>query len=279
MRRIIGFHTSHSSVDEFELLSEMPEELSVSSAYEVREKLSSIFGGDVLEVCTDDGDFIKVVVKTLRDNRSFTGIDISGESLVKARKRLNNARVNFVAMNAEAMTFQDNQFDAVCASYTIHHLEHIDAVLAEMYRVLKPGGALIIQEMYSDGEQTLAQIVDRDIHHFQAKVDRLVGIPHYETLPRQRLRRFVNELGLRHMEVFESSWAVKCLFCNDSEKCVDPHNKDSFDSQIATIDEGLAKIREHVSYNEMKEEAETLRNRLKAEGSSEASTIYFFGTK
>lgn len=257
----------------------MPDELKVSGALEVREKLGSISGGDVLDVGTDNGDFIKVLMKALGDYGSFTGIDISEESLAKARKRLNDARVNFIAMNAEAMTFQDNQFDTVCASYTLHHLENIDAVLAEMYRVLKPGGTLIIQEMYSDGKQTLAQLVDRDIHHFQAKVDRLVGIPHFETLPRQRLRRFVNELCFRYMQVFESSWGVKCLFCKDSKKCVDPFNKDSVDSQIATINELLVKIPEHLSYDEMKEEAETLKNRLNTEGSSEASTIYFFGTK
>jgi SAM-dependent methyltransferase len=257
----------------------MPDELKVSGALEVREKLGSISGGDVLDVGTDNGDFIKVLMKALGDYGSFTGIDISEERLAKARKRLNDARVNFIAMNAEAMTFQDNQFDTVCASYTLHHLENIDAVLAEMYRVLKPGGTLIIQEMYSDGKQTLAQLVDRDIHHFDAKVDRLVGVPHFETLPRQRLRGFVDELGLGHVEVFESSWAVKCLFCKDSKKCVNPRNKDSFDSQIATIDEGLAKIHDHLSHDELIEEAETLKNRLKAEGSSSASTIYFFGTK
>jgi SAM-dependent methyltransferase len=257
----------------------MPDELKVSGALEVREKLGSISGGDVLDVGTDDGDFIKVLMKTLSDYKSFTGIDISEQSLAKAKKRLNDIIVNFVAMNAEAMTFWDNQFDTVCASYTIHHLENIGTVLAEMYRVLKPGGTLIIQEMYSDGEQTPAQLVDRDIHHFQAKVDRLVGIPHFETLPRQRLRRFVDGLGLRYMEAFESSWAVKCLFCKDSKKCADPRNKDNVDSQIATIDEELAKIRETLSYDDLKEEAETLKIRLQTEGSSEASAIYFFGTK
>ena len=65
----------------------MPDELKVSGALEVREKLGSISGGDVLDVGTDNGDFIKVLMKALGDCGSFTGIDISEESLAKARKQ------------------------------------------------------------------------------------------------------------------------------------------------------------------------------------------------
>ncbi|MBE0526877.1 MAG: methyltransferase domain-containing protein, partial [Candidatus Thorarchaeota archaeon] len=136
-----------------------------SGVLKVRQKLGTISAGDVLDVGTQEGDFIKTLMKILLDYNSFTGIDISEDDLKKAKEQLKDAPINLVAMNAENMTFQENQFDTVCMSYSIHHLENIDTVLAEMYRVLKPGGHFIIQEMYSDGEQTAAQFVDRDVHH------------------------------------------------------------------------------------------------------------------
>jgi SAM-dependent methyltransferase len=266
-------------VEKLELIADLPDELRESGAIEVKEKLGSVFGGDVLDVGTDDGDFINVLMKTLKDYNSFTGIDISGDELEKARKQFKNAPANFMQMNAETMTFQENQFDAVCSSYSIHHLENIDTVLAEMYRVLKPGGFFIIQEMYSDGEQTPAQQVDKLVHHLEVKVDSLLGIPHFETLTRQRLRNSVNKLGLSEVEVFESSWAVKCLFCNDAQDCTNPTRVDNVDSVLKQIDKALARVHEHSSYDKIRAEAESLKDRVKAHGSSQASVMYLFGKK
>ncbi|MFW9927109.1 MAG: class I SAM-dependent methyltransferase, partial [Candidatus Thorarchaeota archaeon] len=176
------------------MITDLPSELRESGAVEIRTKLGTISGGDVLDVGTEDGDFISVLMKTLKDYKSFTGIDISDEELENARNQFKDAPVDFMVMNAESILFEDDKFDTVCMSYTIHHLENIEAVLTEMYRVLKPGGHFIIQEMYADGEQTAAQLVDRDVHHLEVKVDSLSGIPHFETLTRKRLRKLVDRL-------------------------------------------------------------------------------------
>ena len=186
------------------MIANIPDGLRNSGAIEVRKKLGTISGGDVLDVGTEDGGFIKTLMKTLKDYNSFTGIDISEDELKKARDQFKDASWNFIAMNAELMTFQDNQFDTVCASYLIHHLENIDAVLSEMYRVLKPEGIFIIQEMYSDGDQTTAQLVDQDVHHLDVKAETLRGIPHFESLTRQSLRNSVDGIGLNDVQVFES---------------------------------------------------------------------------
>ena len=213
------------------------------------------------------------------DYKSFTGIDISEDELKKARDQFKDAPVNFIEMNAEAMTFQDNQFDTACASYTIHHLVNIDTVLAEMYRVLKPGGTFIIQEMYSDGEQTAAQHVDLDVHTFDAKADSLLGIPHFEAITRQSLRNSVDKIGLNDVQVFESSWSVKCLFCDDAPECENPTRADNIEFVTKQIDDSLAKVSGHISYDVLREEAESLKERVKEDGLSAASLIYFFGKK
>ena len=260
------------------MIANPPDVLKESGAIEVRKKLGTLSGGDVLDVGTEDGDFIKLLMKTLKEYTSFTGVDISEKELDKARERFKEDPVEFIVMNAESLTFQDNQFDMVCLSYTIHHLENIDSVLAEAYRVLKPGGYFIIQEMYSDGEQSDAQHVDLAVHTFDAKVDSLLGIPHFEALTRQRLRDYVDKIGLSDVEVFESSWSVNCLFCNDAHECVNPKRADNIDYVLSQIDDSLNRMG-NTSNKELEKEAESLKERVKSDGSAAASVMYFFGRK
>jgi ubiquinone/menaquinone biosynthesis C-methylase UbiE len=257
----------------------LPDGLRESGAIDVREKLGTISGGDILDVGTEEGDFINTLMKTLLDYNSFTGIDISEDELNKAREQLKDAPVVFKVMNAETMTFQDNQFDTVCASYAIHHLENIDSVLTEMHRVLKPGGNFIIQEMYSDGEQTAAQRVDREVHNLNAKIDSLLGIPHFEALTRQRLKSSINKVGLSAVEIYESSWAVRCLFCEDAHDCENPLRTEHVDYVTKEIDDDLARIIDHPSYDRLKKEGESIKEKVKVAGSSAASMMYFFGKK
>ena len=262
-----------------ELIADLPDGIRLSGAIEVREKFGTISGGDIIDVGTEEGDFISTLMKVLRDYNSFTGIDIVEDELEKAKEQLKDAPANFVMMNAETMTFQDNKFDTVCISYSIHHLENIETVLAEMYRVLKPGGHFIIQELYSDGEQTAAQKVDKAVHDLNAKIDTLFGIPHFEALTRQRMRDLVNKVGLEELEVFESSWMVQCLFCKDAIECQDPTRPDNIEYVLKRIDEDLERVHEHSSYDELREEANLIKERVRADGSAAASVMYFFGKK
>ncbi|MHA2209223.1 MAG: hypothetical protein ACXABV_08650 [Candidatus Thorarchaeota archaeon] len=59
------------------MIADLPDGLRESGAIEVREKLGTISGGDILDVGTQEGDFINTLIKTLRGYNSFVGIDIS----------------------------------------------------------------------------------------------------------------------------------------------------------------------------------------------------------
>ena len=261
------------------MIADVPDGLRESGAIEVRAKLGTISGGDILDVGTSDGDFIGTLMKTLKGYRSFVGIDISAEDLKKAREKLKDAPVEFMEMNAERMSFPDNRFDTVCISYSIHHLENIDTVLAEMHRVLKPGGNFIVQELYSDGEQTEAQRLDKDVHNLNVKIDTILGIPHFEPPTRQRLRDLVSRVGLSTLEAYDSSWPVKCLFCKSAPDCEDPLRKENVDFVTKEIDADLARIADHPSYHELRKQGESIKEKLRVTGSSAASVMYFFGKK
>jgi hypothetical protein len=145
--------------------------------------------------------------------------------------------------------------------------------------VLKPGGNFIVQELFSDGEQTEAQRVDKDIHDLNVKVDTILGIPHFEALTRQGLRDSVDKVGLSTVESYESSWAVKCLFCKDAPDCEKPLRKEHVDFVIKEIDDDLARIIDYPSYAELRKEGESIKEKVRVTGSSAASVMYFFGKK
>ncbi len=85
------------------MIADLPIELKESGVIEVRKKFESISAGDILDVGTDNGDFINVLKKVLGGYNSFTGIDISEDELEKARERFKDSPVNFLLMNAETI--------------------------------------------------------------------------------------------------------------------------------------------------------------------------------
>lgn len=55
--------------------------------------------------------------------------------------------ISFEYQDCMALTYEDNRFDAVTAAFGVRNFEHIEQGLAEMYRVTKPGGQVMILEL------------------------------------------------------------------------------------------------------------------------------------
>lgn len=85
-----------------------------------------------------------------RSGRLVVGVDISTAGVAQARSRtrhLPNAHI--VRADLERLPLQGEQFDFVYSYGVLHHLPHPDAALAELVRVLAPGGLLAIY-VYED---------------------------------------------------------------------------------------------------------------------------------
>jgi phosphatidylethanolamine/phosphatidyl-N-methylethanolamine N-methyltransferase len=107
------------------------------------EQLAIQRGDSVLEVGIGTGLNLPLYSPTCR----LIGIDLSQEMLDKAVERVQSlAMPNVIlkVMDATSMTFDDNEFDKAVATYTISAVPDPVAVLREMRRVVKPGGALVI---------------------------------------------------------------------------------------------------------------------------------------
>ena len=218
------------------MIENLPTGLANSGARDILKGLEVISAGKVLDVATQKGDFIKTLMKTVKDYESVIGIDIEFKELDSIKKEFKDKPVEFLEMNAENLTFNSNFFDTVAISHTLHHLTNVNKVLAEMKRVLKPDGHFIIQESFRDGIQTEAQKTDIDAHHWDSKIDKLLDIPHYFTLTKSELKEVVTNLGLRELKEVESTHFVKCLFCDDKFDCEDPKNEGIIKFAIKEID-------------------------------------------
>ena len=102
----------------------------------------------VLDVATGTADLAIAALRA--DPEHVTGIDISEGMLAIGRQKLTERhltdRVTLQQGDSEALAFADDSFDAVMAAYGVRNFENLDKGLAEMYRVLRPGGKLVVLE-------------------------------------------------------------------------------------------------------------------------------------
>ena len=152
--------------------------------------LNGISGGNILDVACGSGQFIEVLRDNLKSFDYITGIDVDDESLNEARDNFNSQSIEFIKGSALDLPFSDAHFDTVCISKGLHHLEDVEMSLKEMYRVLKQGGLLIINEMFSDN-LTEDQRTNMLYHHLRVDVDNILGISHNYTFEKKEIHKFV----------------------------------------------------------------------------------------
>jgi ubiquinone/menaquinone biosynthesis C-methylase UbiE len=268
-------------------MEDLPKRLASSNAVKIAERLGVISAGKVLDVGTDKGGFIDTLIKTLKGYDSFVGIDYcptdkSKKDMESAKERFEGEPVQFLQMNAERLQFEDESFDTVCISHTLHHLAGISKVMTEMKRVLRKGGNFILQECYHDGEQTEAQKADELEHEWEARIDSLLGITHNKTLTRRRIREIATSLRLSEIEVFHSTHPVDCLFCERKHECEDPKHQAILHQSTKDIDNAIKRIENHPDLEvrtRLIEEGKKIKEAIAESGAAPASYLFVIGTK
>ncbi|HEV7741309.1 MAG TPA: bifunctional demethylmenaquinone methyltransferase/2-methoxy-6-polyprenyl-1,4-benzoquinol methylase UbiE [Pseudolysinimonas sp.] len=79
-----------------------------------------------------------------RSGAHVVALDFSPGMIEEGRRR--QPKIEFIEGDAEKLPFGDDEFDAVTISFGLRNVEHPKVALAEMYRVLKPGGRLVLCE-------------------------------------------------------------------------------------------------------------------------------------
>ena len=151
-------------------------------------------GGKVLEVGVGTG----LSLEQYTPDVEVTGIDFSDDMLEKARRRVERRGLANVAdlrqMDARELDFPDASFDTVAAMHIVSVVPEPERVMAEMARVCKPGGQIVITNHFAR-ERGVMAVIERLMAPFEKTLgwhsdfplDRVTGEPNLRIVSRKPL--------------------------------------------------------------------------------------------
>lgn len=121
-------------------------------------------GHSVLDLAGGTGDLTAKFSKMVGESGQVILGDINDSMLKVGRERLLDkgyaGNIEYVQMNAECLPFPDNSFDCITIAFGLRNVTDKDAALASMYRILKPGGRLLILEFSKPVAPGLSPVYD-----------------------------------------------------------------------------------------------------------------------
>jgi ubiquinone/menaquinone biosynthesis C-methylase UbiE len=216
----------------------------------------------ILDAGTGSGDFI-AVLKDVFPHIPITGIDPDLGSLNEAIQKYPD--VLFKEMSAENLGFADNSFDLASISMALHHLPDIQTSLKEMQRIVKPGGWIIVNELFSDNLNP-AQEVHKMFHHFRSRIDRLNGIYHQESFEKEQILQMVKASGIEIQLSFENTIETN-LIAGEGE----------LEVKVDKMKQHLERIKSLPEYGNFKPEIEEFRERSLKHGFQPATRVVVVG--
>jgi SAM-dependent methyltransferase len=170
-------------------------------------------------------------------------------------------------MDAEHMSFDDESFDTVAISHSLHHFQHPSRVLHDMKRVLKLGGLFIIGEAVQDKRPDVEN-PQHDYHHWFAAVDRQHGLVHNDTFIWQQVAESAKKLELRGLEMFDY---------------IEPDGNQEQRNRTASLDRKLdiylEKLQDHPKHKSLWKKGLQLKEKLAHSDVASPPQLYILGWK
>ncbi|MFK8014189.1 MAG: bifunctional demethylmenaquinone methyltransferase/2-methoxy-6-polyprenyl-1,4-benzoquinol methylase UbiE [Gammaproteobacteria bacterium] len=136
-------------------------------------------GQRALDVAGGTGDLTIAMSKRVGAKGHVVLSDINEAMLANGRRRLVDAgivgNVSFEVANAEELPFDDNSFHCVTIAFGLRNVTDKDKALRSMYRVLKPGGQLLVLEFSKPTAPGLAPIYDAYSFNVLPRIGKLVA--------------------------------------------------------------------------------------------------------
>jgi demethylmenaquinone methyltransferase/2-methoxy-6-polyprenyl-1,4-benzoquinol methylase len=179
-------------------------------------------GQRVLDIAGGTGDLAKAFARKVGPSGTVVHTDINEAMLGTGRDRLINDGLLLptVVCDAESLPFESDGFDLVTVAFGLRNMTHKDRALAEMNRVLKPGGRLLVLE-FSKVTAPLEKAYDWYSFNVLPRIGKLVtgDSESYRYLaesirmhpPQQALRQMMKTAGFGHVDVHNMSAGVVAL--------------------------------------------------------------------
>jgi demethylmenaquinone methyltransferase/2-methoxy-6-polyprenyl-1,4-benzoquinol methylase len=139
-------------------------------------QLPELSSGKILDVATGTGDMAFMIARKF-PGVLVTGVDIAEEMLKIAGDKLKRkglaSQVSFATGDSENLTFEDNSFDCITVAFGVRNYENLQKGLQEMYRVVKPGGKVVILEFTKPRTFPFKQIFNGYFKHLLPLIGKL----------------------------------------------------------------------------------------------------------
>ena len=216
----------------------------------------------ILDIGTGNGNFIRIITALTNEFSEIIGIDLIEGAIEGCKKNFEDERINFFQMDAMKMEFDDNSFDFVCLSNSLHHLKDVNKIMKEMERVLKPEGALIFCEMMSNN-LSKRQKSHLMMHHYAAEIDRDRGRFHGLTFTNKRILEILEQ---------ESTLDIK-----DAWDLNYPKREENSEEEMEWLFETVDRVKEGIIEPKKKEyfekEADKVKKHIKKYGFDSATQL------
>jgi 2-polyprenyl-3-methyl-5-hydroxy-6-metoxy-1,4-benzoquinol methylase len=108
--------------------------------------IQNLKGGSVLDIGCGNGFFLRNLEQNLLHSAfELQGVDFSNFEIERAQKDPRHSKITFTQANAEkGLDFPENHFDVVFSGEVIEHLYDPDTFLDQIFRILKPGGMVVL---------------------------------------------------------------------------------------------------------------------------------------
>ncbi|MDR0997204.1 MAG: bifunctional demethylmenaquinone methyltransferase/2-methoxy-6-polyprenyl-1,4-benzoquinol methylase UbiE [Zoogloeaceae bacterium] len=179
-------------------------------------------GAKVLDIAGGTGDLSRAFAKKVGKTGQVVLTDINHAMLMRGRDRLLDAGLDIPAaqVDAESIPFASNTFDCAIVSFGLRNMTHKDQALAEMTRVLKPGGRLLVLEFSQVWKPLssaydfysfkiipkIGEIVTKDPDSYRYLCESIRVHPDQETL-----KGMMEAAGLSKVEYFNLCFGVVAL--------------------------------------------------------------------
>ena len=203
--------------------------ISLGSDIKWRKKVIKMVGdtkpNSILDIATGTGD-LAIQFAESTNAEKIVGLDLSEGMLSIAKKKVSgkpiSQKIEFIQGDSEALSFEDNTFDAITVSFGIRNFENLEVGLSEILRVLKSNGIFVVLEtsvpskfpfkqgynLYSKNILPLiGKVFSKDKVAYKYLSESASTFPHGE-----KLNNILGEIGFKNVENHPQTFGVATIY-------------------------------------------------------------------